>query len=100
MKNEKRIEKKVFGRKKRANKHNGGGDMTVEDRRVMLETLSEVKELKGEMREFKSHVISRFENLEKNEGEGKKNRISVVAIFISIMSFIAMIIINLFKGAK
>jgi hypothetical protein len=42
--------------------------MTNDDRRLIVETLAEMKELKGEMREFKEHVIGRVSTLEKKEG--------------------------------
>ena len=41
--------------------------MDNEDRRLMVETLAEMRELKGEMKEFKEHVIGRVEKLEKKE---------------------------------
>jgi len=72
--------------------------MTVEDRRLIVETLAEMKELKGEMREFKLHVISRVENLEKKEGERKKDRYSFLALLISGAALAVTIIINFFRG--
>jgi hypothetical protein len=72
--------------------------MTVEDRRLMVETLAEMKELKGEMREFKEHVIGRVEKLEKKEGERSKERISVVAVLISGAALAVSIIVNFFRG--
>jgi len=74
--------------------------MTVEDRRLMVETLAEMKELKGEMREFKFHVIGRVEKLEKKEGERSKDRISITAILISAAALAVSIIVNFFKGGK
>ena len=38
----------------------GGNSMTVQDRQLMVETLGEMRELKGEMKEFKEHVIVDF----------------------------------------
>ena len=83
---------------KQRNNNNGGFDMTVEDRRLIVETLAEMKELKGEMREFKLHVISRVENLEKKEGERKKDRYSFLALLISGAALAVTIIINFFRG--
>jgi L-lactate utilization protein LutB len=78
-----------------------GVDMTNEDRRLIVETLSEMKELKGEMREFKEHVIGRVEKLEKKEGERSKERISVVAVLISSAALVVSIIVNFFRhGGK
>jgi hypothetical protein len=78
-----------------------GGAMTNEDRRLIVETLAEMKELKGEMREFKEHVIGRVEKLEKKEGERSKERISVISILISSAALAVSIIVNFFKhGGK
>jgi uncharacterized membrane protein (DUF106 family) len=73
------------------------GVMTIEDRRLMVETISEIKQLKGEMKEFKEHVIGRVKKLEKKEGERSKERISVVAVLISGMALAVSIIVNFFK---
>ena len=76
-------------------------NMTTEDRRLFLETISEMKELKGEMREFKEHVIGRVLRLEKKEAEQSKERISVVSILISAAALAVAIIAQFFRqGAK
>ena len=78
-----------------------GGTMTNEDRRLMVETLAEMRELKGEMREFKEHVIGRVEKLEKKEGERSKERISVISILISSAALVVSIIVNFLRhGGK
>jgi hypothetical protein len=74
--------------------------MTPDDRRLMVETLAEMKELKGEMREFKEHVIGRVEKLEKKEGERSKERISVISILISGTALAVSIIVNFLRGGK
>jgi hypothetical protein len=85
----------------RGNKSNGkGGNMTNEDRRLMVETLGEMRELKGQMREFKDHVIGRVKSLEKKEAERCKERISVFSILISAAALAVAIIANFFKGDK
>jgi len=78
----------------------GGKKMTAEDRRLLLETISEIKELKGEMREFKEHVIGRVEKLERKESERGKVRISILAVLISSAALVVSIIVNFFRGAK
>jgi hypothetical protein len=75
-----------------------GANMTKQDRQLIVETLGEMRELKGEMKEFKLHVISRVENLEKKEGERKKERYSLIAILISGAALAVSIIINIFKN--
>jgi hypothetical protein len=64
----------------------------------MIETLAEMKELKGAMREFKEHVIGRVEKLEKKESERSKERISIVAVLISGVALAVTIIVNFFKN--
>lgn len=75
--------------------------MTNEDRRLMVETISEVKELKGAMTEFKENVIWRFEKLEQKEAGKSKQRNSIIAILISGITLLINIIINFFRdGGK
>jgi len=71
--------------------------MTNEDRLLIVETLAEMKELKGEMKEFKEHVVWRVEKLEKKESERGKERISVISILISGAALAVSIIVNFFK---
>jgi hypothetical protein len=60
-----------------------------------------MKELKGEMRVFKEHVIWRFEKLEKKEGEKAKERVSIIAVLISGAALAVSIIVNFFRhGGK
>jgi len=97
MKNEKR---KIFEKVIKATNKNGGDYMTTEDRRLMVETISEIKELKGQMREFREHVIGRVERLEKKEGERSKERISFFSILISAAALAVSIIVNFFRGRQ
>jgi uncharacterized membrane protein len=78
-----------------------GVSICNEDRRLIVETLSEMKELKGEMREFKKHVIERVEQLEKREAERRKEWISIISILISAVALGVSIYCNLVKpGGK
>ncbi len=81
-------------------KTNQGEKMTNEDRQLIVETLGEMRELKGQMKEFKEHVIGRVEKLEKKEGERSKERISVISILISGAALAISIIINFFRGRQ
>ncbi len=74
--------------------------MSNDDRRLIVETLSEMKELKGEMREFKKHVIDRVEKLEKKDAEQSKERISIISLLISGSALLISIIVNFLKGGK
>jgi hypothetical protein len=82
----------------REKQYNKGGTMTSEDRRLIVETLGEMRELKGEMREFKEHVIGRVQALEKKEGERGKERLAVVSVLISSAALAVSIIVNFIKN--
>jgi hypothetical protein len=75
--------------------------MTNDEQRLIIETIAEMKELKGEMREFREHVIGRVQALEKKEGERNKERLSVVSVLIASAGLVASIIVNFFThGGK
>ena len=76
----------------------GGNSMTVQDRQLIVETLGEMRELKGEMKEFKEHVIGRVNRLEKKEGERSKERTSVFSVIIASLALLVSIIVNFFRG--
>jgi nitrogenase molybdenum-iron protein alpha/beta subunit len=72
--------------------------MNNDDRRLIVETLAEMKELKGEMKEFKEHVIERVQRLEKKEGERGKERLAAVSVLISGMALAISVIVNFFRN--
>jgi hypothetical protein len=74
--------------------------MTNDDRRLIVETLAEMKELKGEMKEFKEHVIERVSTLEKKEGERGRERLAVIRLLISGTALAVSVIVNFFRGGK
>jgi len=76
---------------------NQGVVMTNEDRRLMVETLGEMRQLKGEMREFKVNVIERVQKLEKKESERGKERLSVFSVLIAGAALAVTIIVNFFR---
>jgi len=81
------------------NKRNyGGNSMTNQDRQLMVDTLGEMRELRGEMREFKTHVIGRVEKLEKKESERSKERTSVLSVIIASAALAVSIIVNFIKN--
>ena len=55
------------------NKYAGGNSMNTQDRALIVETLGEMRQLKGEMKEFKEHVIGRVFRLEKKKVKGAKS---------------------------
>ncbi|MDR3173401.1 MAG: hypothetical protein LBU19_04045 [Treponema sp.] len=72
--------------------------MNNDDRRLIVETLAEMKELKGEMKEFKEHVIERVQRLEKKEVERGKERLAVISVLISSAMFVVSVIVNFFRN--
>jgi hypothetical protein len=75
--------------------------MTDEDKRLLIDTLAEMRELKGELREFKLHVMGRVQRLEKKEGERGKERLAVINVLISSAALAVRIIVNfLWHGGK
>jgi nitrogenase molybdenum-iron protein alpha/beta subunit len=72
--------------------------MTNDDRRLIVETLAEMKELKGEMKEFKEHVIERVQRLEKKDVERSKERLAVVSVLISSAALAVSVIVNFFRN--
>ena len=80
--------------------HTGGNSMTNQDRQLIVETLAEMKELKGEMREFKEHVIGRVEKLEKKEGERSKEHTSVISVIIAFAALMVSVIVNVFRHSR
>ena len=85
-------EKRIYNRETR------GGSMTSEDRRLIVETLGEMRELKGEMKGFKEQVIERVQKLEKKEAERGKERMTVFSLLISGAALAVSIIVNFFRG--
>jgi hypothetical protein len=79
-------------------RNNTGGTMNNDDRRLIVETLAEMKELKGEMKEFKEHVIERVQRLEKKEVERGKERLAVISVLISSAMFVVSVIVNFFRN--
>jgi hypothetical protein len=74
--------------------------MTNEDRRLLVETLAEMRELKGEMKEFKDHVMGRVERLEKKEGERTKHVFASLSLLASMAALVVSIIVNFFKHGR
>jgi hypothetical protein len=71
--------------------------MNDEDRRLVVETIAEMKELKGEMREFKEHVIERVKRLETHETEHAKKTASILSLLISGAALAVSVIANFLR---
>jgi hypothetical protein len=71
--------------------------ITNEDRRLLVEALSEMRELRGELSEFKKHVMARVERLEKKDGERTHTVFSALSLFISAAALVFSIAIDFVK---
>jgi gamma-glutamylcyclotransferase (GGCT)/AIG2-like uncharacterized protein YtfP len=74
--------------------------MGEELQRLLVTTIAEMKELKGELREFKIHVMDRIEKLEKKEGERRGDLKATVSVLIAAAALAVSVIINLITGDK
>jgi hypothetical protein len=59
-----------------------------------------MKELKGELREFKIHLMGRVERLERKESERRKERTSALSVIIASAALLVSIIVNFFKHGR
>ena len=74
--------------------------MNDDDKRLFVESIAEMKELKGELKEFKIHLIGRVERLEKKDCERSKERTSIVSILIDGAALAVSIIVNFFNARR
>jgi hypothetical protein len=63
-----------------------------EIRELVTENNAEIRELKGELREFKEHVLGRVEKLETNEGKRRNERYSTISILIATGALLVNIV--------
>jgi hypothetical protein len=54
-----------------------------EIRELVTENNAEIRGLKGELQEFKVHVLGRVEKLENNEGKRRRERATAISILIA-----------------
>jgi hypothetical protein len=66
--------------------------MNDDDRRLFIESIAEMRELKGELREFKKHVTGRIVRLESNEGRRGQFTVSVLSVLIAAGVLLASIL--------
>jgi gamma-glutamylcyclotransferase (GGCT)/AIG2-like uncharacterized protein YtfP len=74
--------------------------MGEELQRLLVDTIADMKELKGELREFKLHVMDRIEKLEKREGERRGDLKATVSVLIAAAALAVSVIINFITGDK
>jgi gamma-glutamylcyclotransferase (GGCT)/AIG2-like uncharacterized protein YtfP len=63
-----------------------------EIRELVTQNNAEIRELKGEMREFKEHVFGRVEKLEANEGKRRREVSTTISILIATGALLVNII--------
>jgi gamma-glutamylcyclotransferase (GGCT)/AIG2-like uncharacterized protein YtfP len=63
-----------------------------EIRELVTENNAEIRELKGELREFKEHVLGRVEKLESNEGKRRREVSTAISILIACGALLVNII--------
>jgi hypothetical protein len=68
-----------------------------EMRDLVTENNASIRELKGEFREFKEHVVGRMERLEKKEGQQNRERLSIVSILIALGALIKSVLTDFYK---
>jgi L-lactate utilization protein LutB len=69
-----------------------------ETRKAVMENLAEMRELKGEVKEFKEHVLGRVEKLERKEGERNGFIAKVLSLLISTAALAVSIMVNFFRN--
>jgi len=70
--------------------------MESEDRTLLVETLAGMRELAGEMREFKTRLVERVEKLEKRESEKGKEKLGIISVVIAFCALALNIVVNLY----
>jgi hypothetical protein len=71
-------------------------DGVTEVRELVIENTAAMRELRGEFREFKQNVSDRFRRDEERAGRQKRDRFTVIGIFISAALLTVNIIVNFF----
>jgi hypothetical protein len=72
--------------------------MTDEDRRLFTESIAEMRGLKGELKEFKVHILDRIKRLESNEGKRGQVTLSTISVIVAAAALLAGWISKLFGG--
>jgi gamma-glutamylcyclotransferase (GGCT)/AIG2-like uncharacterized protein YtfP len=67
-------------------------DGVREIRELVTENNAEIRELKGELREFKEHVLGRVEKLEAHEGKRRRELSTTISILIATGALLVNII--------
>jgi hypothetical protein len=74
---------------------------SIEDvRELVIENNASLREMRGEMKEFKQHVIGRVEKLERSEGERSGKIKTTLGVLLSAIAIFITIIVNFFYVKK
>jgi hypothetical protein len=57
--------------------------MSDEDRRLIVESIAEMRELKGELKAFKEHMLERIRRLEDCTDKRRSERLTMLGLVIS-----------------
>jgi hypothetical protein len=71
-----------------------------EMRELVVENNASLRELRGEFKEFKAHVMGRVERLEKKEGERTRHVLASLSLLASMAALVVSIIVNFFKHGR
>lgn len=66
--------------------------MSDEDRRLFVESIAAMRELKAELREFKEHILERIKRLERNETKRHQTVVSTLSVVIAAGALIVALI--------
>jgi len=72
-------------------------DSINEMREQVIENNAAMRELRGEVKEFKEHVVGRVGRLEKKEGEQTRNFLSTLSLLVSTTALLVSVIVNFFR---
>jgi hypothetical protein len=62
--------------------------MNDEDRRLFTESIAEMRGLKGELKEFKVHILDRIKWLESNEGKRGQVTLSTISVIVAAVALL------------
>jgi hypothetical protein len=68
--------------------------MNDDDRVLFTESIACMRELKGELREFKEHVLGRIKRLESNEGKRGQTTLSTISVLIAGIALLVGVFIK------
>jgi hypothetical protein len=71
--------------------------MNDEDRRLFTESIAEMRGLKGELKEFKVHILDRIKRLESNEAQRGQVTLSTISVIVAAVALLIGCISQFYK---